>query len=121
GITTRFNPVGAAFGPLLSSFVFLPSLGFELTLVLCAAGYVLLALVASQRQSWSLRRLGGWAIMALSLAAILLFAVFPYHRDQLHFAYATWPYESDERARIIAQVGKWYEGTPDTSQLVWRD
>src|SRR5947207_3229185 len=121
GITTLFNTGGAAVGPLLASFVFLPSLGFELTLVLCAAGYVLLALVATQRQSWSFRRPSGWAMVALSLAAVLLFGVFPYRRDQLHFAYATWPYESDERARIIAQVVKRVEGTSDTFQLVRRD
>ena len=102
GITTLFNTGGAAVGPLLASFVFLPSVGFQLSLVLCAAAYILLALLATQRQSWSFRRLNGWAMIALSLAAILLVAVFPYNRDQLHFAYATWPYEADERARIIA-------------------
>ncbi len=121
GITTLFNTGGAAVGPLLASFVFLPSLGFQLTLVLCAAAYILLALVASQRQSWSFRRPSGWAMVTLSLAAILLFAVFPYRRDQLHFAYATWPYEADERAQIIAQVVKRVEGTSDTFQLVRRD
>jgi len=121
GITTLFNTAGAAVGPLLASFVFLPSLGFQLTLVLCAAGYVLLALLAAQRQSWSLRRLSGWAMIVLSLTAILLFAIFPYDRDQLHFAYATLPYESDERQQIIAHVVKRVEGTSDTFQLVRRD
>jgi spermidine synthase len=121
GITTLFNTSGAAVGPVLASFVFLPNLGFQLTLVLCAAGYILLALGASQRQSWSLRRFSGWTMIALSLAAISLFVVFPYHRNQLHFAYATWPYEADEKAQIVGHVVKRVEGTSDTFQLVRRD
>jgi spermidine synthase len=121
GITTLFNTAGAAVGPLLASFVFLPSFGFQVTLLLCAAAYILVALLATQRQSWSFRRLNGWAMVTLTFAASLLFAVFPYNRDQLHFAYATWPYEADERARIIATLVKRLEGTTDTFQLVRRD
>jgi spermidine synthase len=121
GITTLFNTGGAAVGPLLASFVFLPSLGYQLTLVLCAASYIVLALIATRRQTWSFRRVSGWAMAALSLAAILLFAVFPYNLDQLHFAYATWPYEADEHARVLAQLVKRVEGTSDTFQLVRRD
>jgi spermidine synthase len=121
GIATLFNTGGAAIAPLLASFVFLPSLGFQNTLVLCAAGYVLLAVVASQRRSWSFRRPSGLAMIALSLAAILIFAIFPYQRSERHFSYATWPYEADERAQIIGHVVKRVEGTADTFQLVRRD
>jgi spermidine synthase len=121
GVATLFNTSGAAIAPLLASFVFLPSLGFQNTLILCAAGYVLLALIASQSQSWSFRRPSGLAMIALTLAAILIFAIFPYHRNQRHFSYATWPYEADERAQIIGHVVKRVEGTADTFQLVRRD
>src|SRR5438045_2858725 len=44
GITTLFNTTGAAIGPLLASFVLLPGIGFQSALLVCAAGYAVLAL-----------------------------------------------------------------------------
>src|ERR1700694_1278808 len=55
GITTLFNTSGAAIGPLVASFVLLPSIGFERTLIVCAAGYAGLAALMSGRESWSAR------------------------------------------------------------------
>src|SRR5438105_1432552 len=46
GITTLFNTIGAAFGPLLASFVLLPGIGYQSSLIACAAGYALLSIIA---------------------------------------------------------------------------
>src|SRR5207248_2298781 len=51
GLTTLFNTTGAAASPLLASFVLLPSIGFQWSLILCAAGYALLAVLVSERSS----------------------------------------------------------------------
>src|SRR6266487_2089892 len=55
-ITTFFNTMGAAVGPLLASFLLLPGLGYQWSLVLCAAGYALLGILVSDRSNWSFRR-----------------------------------------------------------------
>jgi hypothetical protein len=47
GITTLFNTMGAAFGPLLASFVLLPGIGYQRSLIACAAGYALMSIVAA--------------------------------------------------------------------------
>src|SRR5207245_10251722 len=54
GITTLFNTTGAAVGPLLASFVLLPSIGFQWSLISCAGAYTLLSILVSER--WSFRR-----------------------------------------------------------------
>src|SRR5205823_13480648 len=56
GITTLFNTTGAAAGPLLASFLLLPSIGYQWSLILCSAGYDLLAFMVCERSTWSLRR-----------------------------------------------------------------
>ena len=117
GLTTLFNTSGAALGPLLASFVLLPTVGFQWSLLLCAAGYTLLAIFVSERGSWSFTRPLGIATSALLAAFILIVALFPYHRDQVHFAHASLPY----RENFIAHVVKKVEGTSDTLQLVRRD
>src|SRR5438552_5463466 len=48
GLTTLFNTIGATFGPLLASFVLLPGIGFQASLIFCAAGYALLAFLMSE-------------------------------------------------------------------------
>ena len=117
GLTTLFNTSGAALGPLLASFVLLPTVGFQWSLLLCAASYTLLAIFVSERGSWSFTRPLGIATSALLAAFILIVALFPYHRDQVHFAHASLPY----RENFIAHVVKKVEGTSDTLQLVRRD
>ncbi|PZR74606.1 MAG: hypothetical protein DLM73_07430 [Chthoniobacterales bacterium] len=116
GLTILFNTIGAACGPLLTGFVLLPWLGFQSSLIFCASLYAGLALLTSQRQSWSLRRLFGIATLALSAAFVLILSIFPYHRDEIHFANARRSYEEDGSVLL-----KKIEGTADTFQLLRRD
>jgi predicted membrane-bound spermidine synthase len=115
GLTILFNTIGAAFGALLAGFLLLPRLGFQSSLIFCAAVYAGLAVLTSQRQSWSLRR-SGIAIVSLSAVFVLILAIFPYHRDEIHFANARRPYEVDGSVLL-----KKIEGTADTFQLLRRD
>ena len=121
GITTLFNTTGAAVGPLLASFVLLPGVGYQWSLLLCSAGYFLLSMVASQRSSWSLGRPIGRITIALCAGAILLMAILPYRRAESHFSHASRPYEKDEHGNVLAHVVKRIEGTSDTLQLLRRD
>jgi spermidine synthase len=116
GLTVLFNTIGAALGPLLAGFVLLPQLGFQSSLILCAAGYFGLALLTSQRERWSVRRLSGLVMVSLGAAFVILLSIFPYHRDDLHFANARRPYEADGSVLV-----KKIEGTADTFQLLRRD
>ena len=121
GLTTLFNTIGAAAGPLLASFVLLPTIGFQSSLILCAAGYALLALLVSERSSWSFRRPLGWTIAGLCGVLIVIIGIFPHHRDQTHFSHASLPYETDEQGHVFAHVIKKVEGISDTYQLLERD
>ena len=116
GLTIFFNTIGAAGGPLLAGFVLLPRLGFQSSLIVCAVGYAGLALLTTQKQSWSPRRLSGIAMISLSVAFVLILAIFPYHRDDVHFANGRRPYEVDGSVLF-----KKIEGTADTFQLLRRD
>jgi spermidine synthase len=116
GLTILFNTIGAAFGPLLAGFVLLPRLGFQSSLIFCAALYGGLAVLTTQKQSWSVRWLPGVAMVSLSAAFVLILAIFPYHRDEIHFANARRPYEADGSVLL-----KKIEGTADTFQLLRRD
>jgi len=116
GLTIFFNTIGAACGPLLAGFLLLPRLGFQSSLILCAAVYAGLALLTSQKESWSPRRPSGIAMVSLSVAFVLILVVFPYHRDESHFANARRLYEVDGSALV-----KKIEGTADTYQLLRRD
>src|SRR5438132_599669 len=121
GITTLFNTTGAAAGPLLASFLLLPSIGYQWSLILCAAGYALLAILVCERSTWSLRRPIGLVTTGLCAALILFFAIFPHHRAEMHFAHARRPYETDDQGRLLADVVKKVEGASDTLQLLRRD
>jgi spermidine synthase len=116
GLTIFFNTIGAACGPLLAGFVLLPRLGFQSSLIFCAAAYAGLALLTSQKQSWSPGRPSGIAMIALSAGFVLILAIFPYHRDESHFANALRPYEEDGSV-----LSRKIEGTADTYQLLRRD
>ena len=116
GLTILFNTIGAALGPLLAGFVLLPGLGFQSSLILCAAVYAGLGLLTSQKQSWSARRFPGIAMISLSAVFVLILAMFPYHRDETHFANARRPYESDSSVLL-----KKIEGSSDTLQVLRRD
>ena len=116
GLTILFNTIGAACGPLLAGFVLLPRIGFQSSLIFCAAAYAGLVLLTSQKQNWSLRRFSGITIVSLSATFVLILAIFPYHRDEIHFANARRPYEADGSVLL-----KTIEGTADTFQLLRRD
>src|SRR5882757_8718719 len=75
GLTTLFNTSGAALGPLLASFVLLPAVGFQWSLLLSAASYGLLAIFVSERGNWSFKRPFGIATFALLAAFILITAL----------------------------------------------
>ena len=121
GITTLFNTAGAAAGPLLASFVLLPGVGYQWSLLLCAAGYVLLSVIVSERSTWAIGRPVGRLTIALCAGAILLMAILPYHRADSHFSHASRPYETDEHGNVLAHLVKRIEGTSDTLQLLRRD
>jgi spermidine synthase len=112
GITTLFNTAGAAIGPLLASFVLLPAIGYQWSLLLCAAGYAFLSLLASARSSWSLRGPIGLPVAGLWTGLVVVFALFPHHRDEKHFAHAR---------RFLGYLTKKIEGPSDTYQLVRYD
>ena len=116
GITTLFNTAGAAIGPLLVAFVLLPKWGFQTTLIVCAAGYGVLCLLLSERTNWSLKRPLGVMLLALFIALILIIALFPYHRDETHFANARRLFETEDQ-HLVKKI----EGTADTWQLLRRD
>ena len=121
GITTLFNTTGAAAGPLIASFVLLPAIGYQWSLLICAAGYVLLGILVSEGSSWSIRRPIGVATIAFCGTAMLLLAILPYHRAESHFEHASRPYVTDEHGEVRAHVVKRIEGTSDTLQLLRRD
>ena len=112
GITTLFNTTGAALGPLLASFLLLPGVGYQWSLVLCAAGYALLGILVSDRSSWSFRGPIGLATAGIWVALALIVVVFPYHRDDVHFAYAR---------HFVGRLVKKVEGPSDTYQLLRYD
>ncbi len=116
GLTILFNTTGAAVGPLVAGFVLLPRLGFQSSIILCAVCYAGLAILASEKQTWSLRRPLGVALLALGAMLILVIATFPYHRNETHFANARRPYEADGSFLL-----KKIEGTADTLQLLRHD
>ena len=116
GLTILFNTIGAAFGPLLAGFVLLPQLGFQTSLILSAAAYAILALLRSQKSNWSPRQVSGIAMFLLSAAFIVTLSIFPYHRDEIHFANGRRPYQVDGSS-LIRKI----EGTADTVQLLRRD
>src|SRR5436190_19383451 len=116
GLIILFNTIGAACGPLLAGFLLLPRLGFQSSLIFCAVTYAGLALLTTQRESWSMRRLSGIALVALGVVFVLILAFFPYDRADTHFANARALYEGDGSV-----LSRKIEGTADTYQLLRRD
>src|SRR5213079_1941381 len=87
GLATLFNTTGAAMGPLAASFVLLPTLGYQTSLICCAAGYALLSLLVSERAVWPFRRPAGIIVVSLWAILILGLVFFPYRRAGAHFAH----------------------------------
>jgi spermidine synthase len=121
GITTLLNTSGAAIGPLLATFFLLPSLGYQTSLICCAAAYALLSILVTERAFFSLRRPSGVVLVMLWIALLTGLVVFPYQRSEVHFEHARRPYERDDQGEKLANVVKRIEGTSDTWQLLRRD
>ena len=121
GIATLFNTTGAAIGPLLASFMMLPALGYQWSLIWCAAGYALLSILVTERATLSLRRPIGVIVVGLWAAVVLGLVFFPYRRAEAHFEHASRPYELEGQGHVLARVVKRIEGTSDTWQLLRRD
>jgi spermidine synthase len=121
GVATLLNTAGAAIGPLVASFVLLPTLGYQTSLICCAAGYALLSLLVTDRAPWSFRRPIAIVVVGLWATLILGLVFFPYGRAAAHFAHASRPYEVDDEGHVLARVVKQVEGTSDTWQLLRRD
>ena len=121
GIATLLNTSGAAIGPLVATFVLLPSLGYQSSLICCAAAYALLSIVVTERAYCSLRRPIGIVIVTLWVALLIALIVFPYRRSGAHFEHASRPYQRDDQGHVVARVVKRIEGTSDTWQLLRRD
>src|SRR5882724_7814451 len=109
GITTLFNTAGAAIGPLLAGFVLLPKLGFQSSLIICAIGYALLCLMTGKLTASP-------TALGLSIVFVATVALFPWHRNEVHFANARKLYESEEQ-HLVKKI----EGTTGTWQLLRRD
>ena len=120
-IATLLNTTGAAIGPLVASFLMLPILGYQWSLICCAAAYALLSIFVTDRAAWSLRRPVGIVVLALWAALVLGLVFFPHRRAEAHFAHASRPYEMESQGHVLARVVKRVEGTSDTWQLLRRD
>ena len=121
GIATLLNTSGAAIGPLVATFVLLPFLGYQSSLICCAAAYALLSIIVTERALCSLRRPTGIILVTLWIALLLGLVFFPYQRSEAHFEHASRPYEKDDQGHALARVVKRIEGTSDTWQLLRRD
>ena len=121
GIATLLNTSGAAIGPLIGTFLLLPFLGYQTSLICCAAGYALLSLIVAERALYSLRRPRGIVLVTLWIALLVGLVFFPYRRTEAHFEHASRPYERDDQGHVLARVVKRIEGTSDTWQLLRRD
>jgi spermidine synthase len=121
GLTTLFNTTGAAIGPLLSGFALLPTIGFQSSLIFCSVSYALIAILVSERSSWSFGRPVGGITIGLSGVLILILGIFPYHRNETHFAHASRVYEKDDQGHLLAHSIQKVEGISDTFQLLRRD
>jgi hypothetical protein len=97
GIASLLNTSGAAIGPLVATFVLLPSLGYQPSLICCAAAYASLSIIVTERALCSLRRPTGIILVTLWIGLILGLIFFPYRRTEAHFEHASRPYETDNQ------------------------
>ena len=115
GIVTLFNTTGAAIGPLLTGFALLPRFGFQTSLVFCALGYAVLALLVAG-PTFGTSRFARVGLIVLLLAFATTIALFPFHRDEVHFFNARKLYEAEDQ-HLVKKI----EGISDTWQLLRRD
>ena len=106
GIATLLNTSGAAIGPLLATFFLLPSLGYQTSLICCAAAYALLSILVTERALFSsLRRPAGIILATLWIALLIGLVIFPYRRSETHFEHASRPYERDDQGLYAGACG----------------
>ncbi len=72
GLTILWNTIGAAGGPLLAGFVFLPRFGFQTSLVASGVIYALLALLVAMRDRLRLLTIALGALFVLILSIFSL-------------------------------------------------
>ncbi|HEU0209149.1 MAG TPA: hypothetical protein VFQ78_09230, partial [Candidatus Udaeobacter sp.] len=136
GIAALVNTTGAAIGPLVASFILLPFVGYQSSLILCAAGYALFSVLGTGGLRVG-RRVGALnphtsprtprftpgsiMVVGLWVVLILIVAMFPYRRAEKHFEHASRPHETDDQGHVLAHVVKRVEGTSGTWQLLRRD
>lgn len=113
GVTTLYNTLGAAAGPILASFVLLPMIGYQRALFIAAVIYLVLAWLA--REPGRSPRLMTAAPAIGSVLAVLLVAL-SWHRDEMHFAHARGPFVADG-SDLVRRI----EGNSDTLQLLRRE
>jgi spermidine synthase len=96
---TLANTLGAMPGPLLASFLFLPTLGMERSFYLIAASYGALALVTFDRRTLASRNM---ALVSAAVAFVVSLVAFPFgSMRETYFARAAAPYAADG-SRIVA-------------------
>ena len=71
GIATLLNTTGAAIGPLVAIFVLLPALGYQSSLICCAAGYALLSYTVVDRTRSLVVAPTCWDHLSLALWVVL--------------------------------------------------
>ena len=113
GLITLCNTVGAAVGPLLATFILLPTLGFQKTLLACAITYLVIAVALLPSRRLAASSITTWSFAGLGVAFIATFLFFPYGRDETHFAAARSTFESNGEHLVARR-----EGTSDTLQLL---
>jgi hypothetical protein len=100
----------------LASFVLLPMLGFQTSLLICAAAYAAVALVAVDYRSWSVRRASALVQLVLFASFVATLVLFPYGRASTHFGHARELY-APEGSYLVKKK----DGTSDTFQLLRHD
>ena len=106
GIAALLNTSGAAIGPLVATFVLLPFLGYQPSLICCAVAYALLSILVTERARCSLRRPTGILLVALWIVLLLGLVFFPYRRTEAHFEHASRPYERDDQGHVAGARGE---------------
>ena len=116
GLTTLLNTIGAALGPLVASFLLLPAIGFQRSLIVCSFAYVFLSAILLRRSDWLPLRISQVPAVGLIALFVAVLIFFPYRRDEKHFANARRFYET-----VGEHLQKKIEGNSDTYQLLRRD
>lgn len=98
---TVANTTGAMLGPLVAAFVLLPALGMERTMIVAAALYGVIALLAFAALSGDKSRASSWSAV-MAAAWVLALVAFPRgSMNELNFTRAAQVY-ADDGSKIVA-------------------